>query len=335
MIDLAHLPRRKPDLVAVRAVTLRRTERDLLLGELARQRILDRCTRVIGARHAHRLIDVGTPRERVAYRAAKAGSRTAERLNLRRMVVGLVLEHEEPVLILPVHIHRDADAARIDLLRFVEIVELSLRTQRLHADDSDVHQCHIALLAVPIEQLAVIHVGLIGLKNRHGKEAVFDIHGVDCRGKRRVTAVIRPVGVDDTQLRDRRGTVLRIAEILLHKCEIFLAHRKTVLLVKAFELTARELIELRENLHVHRQHNARLKCRRRGKRGLAALHFIDQIGFDLLIDTIIELSDQYNHARRTHIGALPLRHELHALRRRSCRRVKLPRQRLDRKYARV
>ena len=250
------------------------------------------------------------------------------------MVVCLILEHEEPVLILPIHIDSHADAARIDLLGFVEILELALRAQRFHADDGDVHQGHIPLVAL-VECPAVIRIALIGLDNRQGEGPVLDVHGVNRRGKRRVAAVIRPVGVDHAQLRDRRRTVLRIAEILLNEFEIRLTHRKAVLFVKTLELTAREPGELREDLHVRRQHNPTLERRRRCKRGLAALYFIDQIGFDLLIDTIIELSDQYDHACRTHIGALPLRYELHALRRSCCRRIKLPRQGFDCEHVRI
>ena len=92
------------------------------------------------------------------------------------MVVCLVLEHEEPVLIFSIHIYGDADAACVDLLGFVEVIKFALGAQRLHPDDGNVHQRHIALLAILIERLAVIHVALIALNDRSCKESVFDIH---------------------------------------------------------------------------------------------------------------------------------------------------------------
>ena len=147
--------------------------------------------------------------------------------------------------------------------------------------------------------------------------------------------MIRPVGINDAQLRNRRGTVLRVTEILLHEREVFLAHRKTVLSVELFELPPRELVELRENLHVHRQHNAALQCGRRCKRCLTTFHRIDEICFDLLKHTIINFPDQNNDTRRPHIGTLSLCHELHALGRCCRRRIKLPRQRLNRKHLRI
>ena len=165
VVDLAHLSRCKCNLVAVGAVPLRCAERDFLLRELSGQRLLNRCTRVGCARHAHRLIDVGTPRERIADGAAETGRRTAERLDLRRVVVRLVLEHEEPVLIFSIHIDGHADAARIDFLGLIEILQLALCAQRLHPDDGDVHERHIAFVA-RIDRPAVIRILLIGLDDR-------------------------------------------------------------------------------------------------------------------------------------------------------------------------
>ena len=238
VIDFAYLPRRKSDLIAVGTVSFRRAERNLFLREFSGQCFLDRHTRVGCSRHAHRLIYIRASRKRVADRAAETGRRTAERLDLGRMVVCLVLEHEEPFLIPAVDIHRDADTGRIDLLRFVEIIEFPLRTQRLHPDDGNVHQCRIALFSVLIECSAVIRISLIGLDNRERKEAVFNSDRVNRRGKCRMAAVVGPVSVDDAQLRDRRSAVLCIAEILLYEFEIRPAHCKIMLCVKAFQLRA-------------------------------------------------------------------------------------------------
>ena len=52
------------------------------------------------------LIDIGPAGKRVADAAADAGGRAAEGLDLGGVVVGLVLEHEQPVLLLAVHRRR-------------------------------------------------------------------------------------------------------------------------------------------------------------------------------------------------------------------------------------
>ncbi len=100
---------RKPDLVAVGAVTRRRWADDLPLGTACRRWCRSPDQRIGRTSDTHRLIDVGTPGERIADRTAKTGRRTAERFDLGRVVVGLVLKHEQPILLLAVHIHLDLD----------------------------------------------------------------------------------------------------------------------------------------------------------------------------------------------------------------------------------
>ena len=250
------------------------------------------------------------------------------------MIVRLVLEHEEPVLILPVYIHGNMDAARVDLLRHIEIVQLALRTQCLHPDHGKIHQRHIALF-IRVECLAVVRVLLIRLHDRQGEKAILDGHRVDRRGKRRMTAVIRPIRVDDAQLRDRRRAALRRAEVLLHKSEILLAHGKAVGSVKTCQFFARKCVELRQHLHIPRHRRLHRERCRRGKRRLTALHAVDEICLDLFNDQIADPADEHNDTCRAHRGTLPLRHELHTLRGRRSRRVELPRQRLDGKDLRI
>ena len=64
---------------------------------------------------------IGAARERVTDAAADAGGRAAEGLDLGRMVVGLVFEHQQPVLRLTVDRGGDVDGAGVDLLALVEL----------------------------------------------------------------------------------------------------------------------------------------------------------------------------------------------------------------------
>ena len=65
------------------------------------------------AGHTHGLIDVAAAGQRVADGAADAGGRAAEGLDLGGVVVGLVLEQEQPVLVLAVHVALDLDGAGV------------------------------------------------------------------------------------------------------------------------------------------------------------------------------------------------------------------------------
>ena len=84
------------------------------VGGVASRRRLSRCgagavfresSRITGtggisrAGHAHGGINIGAPGQRVTDGSADAGCSTAERLDLSRMVVRLVLEQQQPVLV--------------------------------------------------------------------------------------------------------------------------------------------------------------------------------------------------------------------------------------------
>ena len=252
VVDLADLARREADLVAVRAVASGSAERDLLLRQLARQRLAERTARISSARHAHGLVDIRAARERVADGTAKAGGRAAERLDLRRMVVRLVLEHDEPVFLLAADVRLDDDAAGVDLLGLVEVIEQSLLAQRLGADDGDVHQRDRAVRRLAVERIAVFLVLAVGRRQRWGEVAVLNRDVVDGRRERRVAAVVRPVRVDDAQLRDSRRAVFRIAEVFLAELEILEAHRKAARIHECMQLLFAHRIERGQHLDIGR-----------------------------------------------------------------------------------
>ena len=116
MIDLVHDPGGKADLVAVGGIARGRGSDDLSLRELAGQGLTDRDGGVCRAGHAHRAVDIGAAGERVTDRAADAGGRAAEGLDLRGVIVGLILEKEQPGLLFSVDLNADLYCAGVDLL---------------------------------------------------------------------------------------------------------------------------------------------------------------------------------------------------------------------------
>ena len=126
VIDFFYIAGRKTDLVSVGRIAVRRLRDKLTLRELARQGFCERAGRIRRAGNAHCLIDIGSAGEWVANRAAEAGRRTAEGLNLRRVVVGLVLKVDEPLLLLAVHRNRHDNGAGIDLIRLLLVRELAV-----------------------------------------------------------------------------------------------------------------------------------------------------------------------------------------------------------------
>ena len=121
----------KADLVAVGGIARGGGGGQFALGQLARQRLVHGGTGVAAAGDAHGLVDIGPAGERVADGAADAGGRAAEGLDLGGVVVGLVLEHEQPVLLLAVYIHGNVDRAGVDLLALIQVGQFAALFQHL------------------------------------------------------------------------------------------------------------------------------------------------------------------------------------------------------------
>ena len=123
VIDLPHMSGCQTDLVAIRRIARSGLTGDDLLRQFARQRLTHRGVDVSGSGHTHRLIDVRTAGQRITDSATQTGTRATERLYLRRMVVGLVLELQQPPLNLAVHIHIDEDGTSVILFAHLHIVQ--------------------------------------------------------------------------------------------------------------------------------------------------------------------------------------------------------------------
>ena len=159
------------------------------------------------------LMDIGTAGQGVPDAAADAGGRAAEGLDLRGVVVGLIFEHQQPVLGLAVHRGGDMDGAGIDLLTLVQLRQQAPLFQDLRADGGNVHQGlgpgGSLLSAVDLHPCG--QVPLVGGLNGR----VMDLHLVDVGGEGGVAAVVGPVGVYHPDLGDGGVPTLVIPEIAL------------------------------------------------------------------------------------------------------------------------
>ena len=231
---------------------------------------------IAGAGDAHGLIDVAAAGQRVADGTADAGGRTAEGLDLGRVVVGLVLEQEQPVLVLAVR-HRTLhlDGAGVDLLGLVEILQDALLLQLLGADGAHVHQADGACSSRP-SSCAHVHVAVEGLLH-HG---VVDLHVVQNGAEGGVAAVIGPVGVDHLDLGDG-GVAVLLAEVLL--AELRCPPRSMARPSIGDELRQAGLVQLAEAVeHLDRARARGTPCSgsRGVERSLARLHRVDDVVLD-------------------------------------------------------
>ena len=136
--------------------------------------------------------------------------------------MGLVLEQEQPVLILAVHINLDLDGAGVDFLGLIETGQDAVLLEPFGADSAHVHEADG--LGIAAELVAHLKVALeCGLDG-----GVVNIHFVQLSAERGVAAVVGPVGVDHLDLSDG-GFAALLAEVLLAEFEVGQIHGQTAL----------------------------------------------------------------------------------------------------------
>ena len=328
VVQLVHLARGQADLVAVGGVAGRRRGHELTLRELAGNGVGHGHRGVGRARDAHGLVHVGAAREGVADGAAHAGGRAAEGLDLGGVVVGLVLEQEQPVLVLAVDVALDLDGAGVDLLRLVQILQDTLLLQLLGANGGKVH--HAAGLVLAAQLGAHRHVAVKGLLH-HG---VVDLHIVQNGAEGGVAAVIGPVGVDHLDLGDG-GVATLLGEVRAAELDVGQIHGQAALVDETGQLVIGKGSEALDDLHVSRALEGHGQSVARIQRGLAGLHRVDDVALHGLHVVFSQIAFQVVHHRRAHSGALALADELDALARRIGALVELAGQKLHGEHRRA
>ena len=332
VIDLRHMAGGKADLVAVGGVARRRGLAELPLGKLAGKGLTEGLAGVTAAGDAHGLVDIGPAGEGVPDAAADAGGRPAEGLDLRGVVVGLVLEHQEPVLLLPIHLCGNVDGAGVDLLALVQLRELAPLFEDLGSQGGDVHQGLGTPrgLFLPVDLLSEGKVAVIGRLNG----GVLRRHPVQMGGEGGVAAVIGPVGIHHTELRDGGVPALRVPEPGLEEGQVVAIHGEAHSLPQGGETGGIQGGEAREDRHICRDGGLLAQGLGQFQGSLPALHRVDDValhsGHVLRRQGAVENVDLGGADG----GALPLAQKLDTLGGGVRPLVKLPRQGLHGKDGR-
>ena len=306
MINFVHLTGGKADLVAVGGITGGSGGHQLALGQLAGQGLADGLERVACTGDAHGLIHVAAAGQRVTDGTADAGGRAAEGLDLGGMVMGLVLEQEQPVLILAVHVALDLDGAGVDLVGLVEVFQNALLLQLFGTDGGKVH--HAAGLVLAAQVLAHGHVAVKGSLH-HG---IVDLHIVQNGAEGGVAAVVGPVGVDHLDLGDG-GVALLGAEVGLAELNVAQVHSKAVVGDELLQLVLAQLVEAFQHLHRGGHGVLHFQGSLLVQRSLAGLHRVDDVLLDLGHLLVGQGAFQQVDAGRAHQRAFTLADELDAL----------------------
>jgi len=327
VVVLGHQAGREADLVAVGGIAGGRAGGDLALRELARQRAVVRGQGVGRAGDAHRLVHVGTARQRVADRAAEAGRGAAERLDLGRVVVRLVLEHHQPLLGAPVDLDRHHDGGGVHLLGVLHVIQRARALQLAARDRRDVHQADRLALAVEAEAHALVALPRGLERGQQGR--VGELDGLQLGEERRVAAMVGPIRVQQLDLGERRLAAGVVAEVRLAEQQVGVGHRQAQLLAEGGELGGRLRQETRQRRDRLRRRGRAAQGRRRGEVGLARIHRVDQVGLHAGEVGRGEIAAHDVGAGGGDDGALPSPDDLEALGGGVGALVELPREELD------
>ncbi len=189
------------------------------------------------------------------------------------VVVGLVLEQEQPVLVVAVHVNLDLDGAGVDFLGLVKAGQDTVLLEPLGADGAHVHEADG--LGVTAELVAHRQVTLEG-----GLDGgVIDGHFVQLGAERGVTAVVGPVGVDHLDFGDG-GLAALLAEVLLAEFEVGQIHGQTALVDELLAGFGVHLVETGDGLDLAGHRHLGLQGFLGLQAGLAGLDRVDHVMLD-------------------------------------------------------
>ena len=223
MDQLAHTSGGQTDLVAVGGVAGCGAGGNIALRQLALEGLLARSVDVTCAGQTHGLVDPRATRQRVADCATETGRGATEWLDFGRVVVGLVLEHEEPLAVIALDV--DVDGAGVDFFGDFLVIHDTRATQFAAHDGAHVHQgAWLVRATVELTQLVVATQRAIQLR---GKARLVVLDGGQLGVEGGVAAVVRPVGIQRGQLYLGRSAALG-AEVILDGLQVGQRHGHAV-----------------------------------------------------------------------------------------------------------
>ena len=172
------------------------------------------------------------------------------------MVVGFVLELQQPLLGPAVHVDIDIDRAGVVLVAHLHIVQQPLLAQVAGADRGHVHQADALVLAAQLTPDAQVEGQRIF--DFVLDERLLDRNSLQLGREGRMAAMVAPIGIEDAQF-GFIGIAALGAEIFHHLAQIVGVHRQSVLRAVGRQLGVghlREAFEHGDGLHLGLLHVA-------------------------------------------------------------------------------
>ena len=209
------------------------------------------------------------------------------------MVVRLILEIDEPLFLHPVHIDRDHDGACVNFVGLFLIVQLALRLQLLDAERCQIPEGYIFVIASLIHFVAVREIHLKCILQRLPHIAFFEVDLFQLCLECRVTAMIGPVCIEHTDLRDGRISLLLVPIVLADEQEVLVCHGQIQRVVEYLKIIQRHGSEALEFSDICRFRIIRSQCFRLHLIGDAGVYRIDAVVLDFCKIFIGNITDDH------------------------------------------
>ena len=225
MVQLRNVAGSKTDLIAVGRVACSSSLAKLTLRKLTGNGFMQGHSGITGTGHTHGLMHISTAGQRITDTTADAGCRTAEGLNLGGVVMGFILEHQQPILVFSIDLCGHMDGAGVDLFALVQFRKQAPLFQDLCSDGGNIHQGlgPLGSLFFPVDLHSGCDVAIIGRLNSR----IINLHLFQMGGEGGVTAMVRPVSIHYPYFGNGRITMLLVTEICLQELQIIQVHSKT------------------------------------------------------------------------------------------------------------
>ena len=251
--------------------------------------------------------------EGISDTSTDTGCRAAEGLDLCGVVVSFVLEHKEEVAVLTVDVCGNVNGAGVDLLALVKLGELASLFEHLYCDGCDIHQSLGALcrlfLSVNLDSGCEVSV----ISGRYCFIVYFYV--IDMSREGGVTAMVRPVCIDNSDFCDSGISFFFISEVALEELEVVYIHSKTELVKKSGHSF---LVKRDESVYCcYGFGNCIVDSQSFGlvKRCLAALYRVDYVPFDFVYVVLGDITLENVYLCGAYGGTLTAGNYLYALRR--------------------
>ena len=223
----------------------------------------------------------------------------------------LILEEYKPLLFLSINLNRNNNGACIDLIGLLHIIQFAGFLELTHCEKCNIHQRNKLVVSSGKHLLMCCIIFLISLLDRLLVITLIKRNILKLCKKCGMTAVVRPICIQNTDLCHGRISFLLPCKILLDMKEILECHCQIQRIIQFLKLILRHALESVKNCNICRLIKLLYQCLRLLFVGLSGIHRIDTVFLDPPAILFVDLSLKYISCCRPDHRILLFIQELH------------------------